>query len=137
MKKNVLYIVFVFLLISCNQGIIQKPNPFIEEDKMEKILYELTVLNAAKNTNYFVFDSNYIDVNDIIYTQNGIDSTQLAQNIVYYASQPEKYKKILLRIEKRLAKEDSLATAQKRLADSLQMEEKKIKMENTLNLENQ
>lgn len=125
MKKWSFYIILFCVLVACNQGVMKKPNPFIEQEKMEEILYQLTILNAAKNTNHYAFEEHYIDVNAIIYKQNGIDSTQLAQNIIYYSSQPKKYHQMLLKIEKRIKIEDSLAMLEYRKSDSLKLEEQK------------
>lgn len=110
-----------FLLGSCQQGILEKPKSFLSEEKMEKILYEITLLNAAKSTNHSFFENNYVDVNSIIYKKNGIDSLQFAENMVYYSSNPEKYKKMLHRIERKIHQEDSLRILRKKESDSLQM----------------
>ncbi|GIZ15436.1 DUF4296 domain-containing protein [Capnocytophaga catalasegens] len=108
MKYNWLYII-VLALFSCGQNVIEKPQKFIPKEKMEQILYDLAILNAAKSVDAHIFDNHFVDVNEILYKTNGIDSLQLVENMIYYASHPNIYSKIIDNVQLRLKKEDSLA----------------------------
>ncbi len=71
------------LLCSCQQD-KAKPNPFIEESKMEDILYDVTLLYGAQNTNSFAIDTiKSIQMSDI-FKKYDIDSLAFVENSRYY-----------------------------------------------------
>ena len=59
---------------------------------MVNIMYDLALLEAIKYQNPAVLDSNQIHPKQFIYKKYGVDSLQLAQNNVYYASDYKNYK---------------------------------------------
>ena len=117
MKYSWLYII-VLVVLSCGQNIVEKPKKFIPKEKMEQILYDLAILNATKSVDIHIFDNHFVDVNEILYKKNEIDSLQLVENMIYYASQPNIYHQIVDNVQLRLKKEDSLAKKK----DTLQLE---------------
>lgn len=101
--------IFLFLLcVSCQYSNIPKPKNLLSPQKMEEILYDIAILNAARNVDYAIFDDNFVDSKSIIYKKNNIDSVDLKENLTYYAASPKEYQQILKNIEIRLKKEDSL-----------------------------
>ena len=97
----------IFLLVSCDTA-IKKPEKLLSPEQMEKILYDIAILNATKNIDNHNIDSYNVDSKNIIYKQNGIDSLQLVENITFYASKPKQYQTILKKVELRLKEEDSI-----------------------------
>ena len=66
---------------------------------MEEVFYDLAVLNAAKSIDASFYEKQGADISSLIYKKYGVDSLLLAQNISYYAAQPEKCKQILSHVE--------------------------------------
>ena len=101
--KNVLVIIG-FLLLSCDtNSSITKPDVFLSSEKMENILYDLTLLKAIK-TSYNDQEGKALFNDAYIFRKYNIDSTILAQNQLYYAQSPKESMVICKRIELRLKK---------------------------------
>ena len=90
---------------SCNNT-IEKPKNLIEKDKMTKILYDLSLLDAMKNQ-YIEGGISNQKANDYIYKKYKIDSIQLVQSNKYYASDIEEYKKMYEEVKSKLDKENN------------------------------
>lgn len=70
-------------LFSCQKE-ISKPNPFIEQSKMEDILYDVALLYGMQTTNSFVSDTvRKIQMKDVFEKYN-IDSLAFTENNRYY-----------------------------------------------------
>lgn len=101
MRKSIL--IFVgFLIISCANNAVQKPDNLIERDVMVDILYDITVIQSANNFSPATFSQNDIKVNEIIYKKYNIDSASFAQSNRYYASDPHKYQKMFKKVSERI-----------------------------------
>ncbi len=94
-------------LIACSQ-LISPPSKKLSEEQMESIFYDLVLLNASKSVDPKLYDEQGVSISNIIYKKYGVDSLQLAQNISFYTSNPQKCKEILSRVNIRLEKKDSL-----------------------------
>lgn len=129
--KKFLYGILFCGIVGCSNQVIEKPEKFISQDKMEEILYEISILNAAKNVDYQVFEKKIVAVDKIIYQDNNIDSLQLVQNIIYYASLPDVLHQMISRIDNRIKKEDSLLIIQQKKQDSLSIREIQLDSEMT------
>ncbi|MDC0643668.1 DUF4296 domain-containing protein [Flavobacteriaceae bacterium] len=102
MKK--VLVIIVFLLLSCDtNSSITKPDVFLSSEKMENILYDLTLLKAIK-TSYNDQEGKALFNDAYIFRKYNIDSTILAQNQLYYAQSPKESMVIYKRIEQRLKK---------------------------------
>lgn len=97
-----LFLTLFLCVISCNEKLIEKPAGLIGREKMVEILYELSILNAAQNSNAAILQEYNIEVMPYIYRKYGVDSTQLAQSDVYYASIPTEYETIYKEIVAKL-----------------------------------
>ena len=112
MKKYLFITLACFSLIAC-QNEIQKPNPFIEENKMEDILYDIALLYGIQTTSAFSNDSlPAFNMTDIFQKYN-IDSLSFADNNTYYM---QLKKNVYYTMQNRVL--DRLMAAQK-IADSL------------------
>lgn len=102
MKKAL--VIIGFLLLSCDtNSSITKPDVFLSSEKMENILYDLTLLKAIK-TSYNDQEGKTLFNDAYIFRKYNIDSTILAQNQLYYAQSPKESMVIYKRIEQRLKK---------------------------------
>ena len=102
MKKAL--VIIGFLILSCDtNSSITKPDVFLSSEKMENILYDLTLLKAIK-TSYNDQEGKALFNDAYIFRKYNIDSTILAQNQLYYAQSPKESMVIYKRIEQRLKK---------------------------------
>lgn len=72
---------------------------------MEKILYDLYVINAAKGVNRKLLEDKGIVPESYVLNKHQIDSTQFAQSNAYYAYDPDLYKIMVEKIKARLEKD--------------------------------
>ncbi len=126
-------IIFVSLLMFSCQDIDKpkKPKNLISKDKMEDVLYDVYVLNAAKGVNKNDLESNGIDPEKYIFKKHNIDSLQFAQSNNYYAYDTKTYEVFIENIKKRLeidkVKYDALAEKEKKKQDSIRDVKKKTR----------
>lgn len=112
-------------LISCEQHIIEKPDNLIPADKMEDILYDLSLLNSIKGVDVEALNKNNISPTEFLYKKYHIDSLQFAKSSIYYASNnPEEYSKMFDQIKERLDAENKV------LQDSIEKAQRDSKLKN-------
>lgn len=110
-----------FLLLSCGEKVVEKPENLIPKDKMVHILHDLAVLSAAESSFKSTLDSYGIETMAFLYQKYQIDSTQLVQSDVYYASLPLEYQSLYEAVAKRLnRKREMLKVASTKRNDSVQ-----------------
>src|SRR6187402_987680 len=105
MKKIVSLFALVALLISCDKELVKKPANLIDKKVMGDILYDMSILEAAK---YQGSDSLYaygINPKTYIYKKYKIDSLRFAKSTAYYAADYREYKKMYDNLNNRLKKE--------------------------------
>lgn len=106
MKKILFILALVVLVFSCeNKDRPPKPSNLISKDKMENILYDLYVINAAKGVNRKLLEDKGIVPETYILTKHQIDSAQFAESNAYYAFDPDLYKSIVEKVKNRLEKD--------------------------------
>lgn len=98
--------IFLGLMFSCNEKVVDKPENLIPEDKMVTILYDISVLNAGKIINESILNEYEIEPMGYIYTKYGIDSIQFIGSDTYYASMPTVYESIYTKVKEKLEKEE-------------------------------
>lgn len=105
--KQFLYILVIFVFaVSCdNKSKPPKPNNLISTDKMENILYDLYVINAAKGVNRKLLEDNGIIPETYILNKHKIDSAQFAESNAYYAFDTDLYKSMVEKVKSRLQKD--------------------------------
>lgn len=135
------YIVLIFigLLFSCNEKVVDKPENLIPEDEMATILYDISLLNAGKIINESILNEYEIEPMGYIYSKYGIDSIQFIGSDTYYASMPTVYESIYTKVKEKLEKEenffeeerqkkqDSLSEAKEKLNPNLKKKPVKTK----------
>jgi len=107
MKKILPFLSFLIILVGCKKDVVKTPDRIIERDKMVDILYDLSLLAAIKSQNATYFANYNINQNQYIFNKYKIDSTQFAQNNIYYAADYMEYKKMFGEVKSRLANKKS------------------------------
>ena len=105
MKKITSTIIALFVLVSCNNAPIAKPENLIEEKVMTDILYDLMLLDAIKSQNPYDTIKKNIKPKEFIFKKYKIDSIQFVKSNQYYISQIDEYKKMYDAIHERLENE--------------------------------
>lgn len=106
MKYQIYFTVLLLLLLflSCSENII-KPKDLISTDKMAEIIYEVSLINAAKGVSKKKLEDNGISPTRFIYEKYGIDSLQFVLSLDYYANDIDTYDNIYTTVERRIIKE--------------------------------
>lgn len=102
MKK--IGIVLALALGACSNS-PEKPEKFIEEDKMISILYDVAVIDAIKSYNLNTTHDYPVNSQLYILKKYQVDSLQFAQNNQYYAADMVRYKKMFEKVNQRLEAE--------------------------------
>lgn len=139
MKQVFLTFLLTLVLFSCQKQ--DKPNPFIETNKMEDILYDVAVLSGIQSTNSFAIDTiKAIGLEDI-FKKYQIDSLAFMENNRYYIAQKKSvYYNMQMRVMDRLKKEkekiDSLVLKDKPELSSLQVAKDTVVVEKKIEDQN-
>lgn len=91
---------------------------------MVNILSDLAVLNSAKNANSNVLRDHMIEPTTFIFEKYEVDSLQFVTSDNYYASLPKEYETMYAEIEAFLDKEKGRLTEEKRIKDSISLDNK-------------
>jgi hypothetical protein len=85
--RHLFFLLLLIVLISCDKDFkAPKPAILIEKSMMEDILYDISLLKAAKSKKFKVLNDNNVQTDFYIYKKYKIDSIILRQNIEYYAT---------------------------------------------------
>ncbi|WP_300023690.1 DUF4296 domain-containing protein [uncultured Maribacter sp.] len=123
--KHILFLVAaLFLLTSCAEELIEKPDNLIPEDKMVLIIKEMAIVNAAKATNLGKLRENGVEPTSFIFEKFEIDSAQYVDSDRYYASKPLRYENMYKKVESDLEEQRLKLEAEKKIRDSLSIAEK-------------
>jgi len=122
MKKYFLLLIGFSFLVSCDDK-VEKPDNLIEKEKMDDIIYDLTILQAMRGSFQARLDSSNVNPANYVYKKYNIDSAQFVNSNRYYASDVAAYNRMYNRVNERL-------TANKVKADTIvKREEKKLSLE--------
>jgi hypothetical protein len=110
--KKILPFLAILTFVGCKDEMVKKPDRLIEKSQMVNIMYDLSLLEAIKYQNPAVLDSNQIRPKQFIYKKYKVDSLQLAQNNVYYASDYKTYKIMFDEVVNRLERDKKKAELQ-------------------------
>lgn len=100
--RGVVAFIILLIIIGCSEKVVDRPVNLIPAERMELILYDLAIFNAAIKTNPNRLTDNDVEVMDFIYDKYGIDSAQFTQSDIYYASMPAEYEKLYKNVESRV-----------------------------------
>jgi len=119
MKKLILFfILFMVVASSCKNKVVEKPKNLIDRDKMVDIIYDLSLLEAAKTQTSGTFQ--YPKSTQFLKEKYKVDSLTFAQSTQYYASDMKDYKKIYDEVKKRLNDENTKLNGGKPVKENLE-----------------
>ena len=121
MKKIVPFLA-ILIFLGCKDDLVKQPKNLIERAQMVDIMYDLSLLEAIKYQNPSVLDSNQIRPKQFIYKKYKIDSLQLAENNLYYASDYKAYRIMFDEVVQRIE------SSKKKAKAKIKLEEKKNKI---------
>jgi hypothetical protein len=84
---------------------MSKPENLISEEKMVNIIYEVSILTAAKGVNKKELEDNGIFPEEFVYSKYSIDSLQFVSSLDYYASKVDTYDNIYTKVDERITLE--------------------------------
>ncbi len=102
-KYSLLFIAIALTIVSCKDEAVEKPKNLVERSKMVDIIYDLSILEAARTQTAGV--QNYPKSTEFIKNKYKIDSLTFAKSTQYYASDIKEYKKMYNEVKERLAAE--------------------------------
>lgn len=100
---SLLFIAIALTTVSCKDEAVEKPKNLVERSKMVDIIYDLSILEAARTQTAGV--QNYPKSTEFIKNKYKIDSLTFAKSTQYYASDVKEYKKMYNEVKERLAAE--------------------------------
>jgi len=122
MKTAFLLVIIVFLM-SCENLEMKKPSNLISENQMVEILYDVVLINSAKNVNKQLLEKNIKNPEAYIYKKHNIDSLQFVESNAYYTFKSDIYKSIYEKLELKLTTQktehEALVKEKKRIKDSI------------------
>ena len=106
MKKVLLMLILCLFVMACeDKNKPKQPDNLIAKDKMEQILYDLYILNAAKGVNRKQLEKNGVVPEAYVLNKYNIDSTQFANSNSYYAFYTDTYRQMVDNVKNRLEEE--------------------------------
>ena len=126
MRKQLKFILLILLVFSCKNNSIdkpKKPDNLISKDKMVEVIYDISIINAAKGSNRKLIESEGIAPEDYIYKKHNIDSLQFALSNEYYAYNLKTYEDIYNSVKIKLEKDKThfkaLIEVEQKVKDSI------------------
>lgn len=111
-------LVLLLLVTACKNNTIKKPvkpDNLIPKDKMVDVLYDMSLMSAAKGVSRRAIESKGVNPEEFIYTKHNIDSLQFALSNAYYAHDIDGYEKLYERVSQRLEADKSKFKKQQEL----------------------
>jgi hypothetical protein len=102
--KKAFHILFIVVLFACCQNVErpEKPDNLIAEDELKDILYDVSLVNAARDFSRGQLSNAGIKPDTFIYEKYNIDSLQFASSVAYYSVYFNRYLKIWEDVNTRL-----------------------------------
>lgn len=106
MKQVVFIFSFVLFFSACQEvNDAEKPDDFIEKEKMIDILFDLSKLEASKNYSQREFNNREVDIKELVYQKHQVDSAQVAENMAFYAEDFKLNDEVFDSVKERLIRE--------------------------------
>lgn len=100
-----LFSLLLAVVFSCGKSNIEKPEipeNLISESKMVEILYDMSLLSAAKGVNKKLLENKGVHPKEFVYNKYEIDSVQFAESNAYYSFDIRVYQSIYAKVKERL-----------------------------------
>jgi len=133
MIKQISYIFLMILIVSCGsegKKRVKKPDNLIPKEKMVDVIYDMSLISAAKGVNRKLMEQRGVHPEKYVYEKHGIDSVQFALSNEYYAFDLDAYEEIYKEVKLKLTKN------KKTYSDLVQVEEKQRDSLNKMNRKN-
>ena len=101
MRKKVILLACLICLGCAPQNSVEPPEQLSSPEKMEDVLYDLSLIKALKNTNFQTEESKSILTPDYLFKKHNIDSLQWEENLRYYSKNPKQFLLIYKKIQER------------------------------------
>ncbi|MBC7524092.1 MAG: DUF4296 domain-containing protein [Flavobacterium sp.] len=101
MKKIILILLAIITITACKKEVIKPPKNLLEKEVLVNIIYDLSLLEAAKTQSMGV-QYSYPKASEFIKSKYKIDSITFADNIQYYSQDAKEFKKIYITVKERL-----------------------------------
>ncbi|MBT8289038.1 MAG: DUF4296 domain-containing protein [Flavobacteriaceae bacterium] len=105
MKKILIYMVLALVVVGCKNNKIDrppKPDNLLSEEKMVEVIYDMTIMSAAKGLNRRIIENRGVNPESFVYDKHSIDSVQFALSNQYYAYDIDLYEDIYMRVKTKL-----------------------------------
>ncbi|WP_052752735.1 DUF4296 domain-containing protein [Kordia zhangzhouensis] len=119
MKKVISLFILCITIISCKEEAVPKPDNLLSKEKMAEILYDITLINAAKGVDNKKLEESYMHLDAYVYQKHQIDSLQFLVSNNYYAANPLIYDEIYGIVQAKLTKE------RKAIGKEIELEQKR------------
>jgi uncharacterized protein YcfL len=120
MKKYIICLfIGLFMVVSCREEAVPRPDNLLSEEKMAAILYDITLINAVKGVSRKQLNESYLRYDTYLFEKHGVDSTQFAESNNYYSANPTLYHEIYGIVR------DSLTKERKIVGEKLEAEQKR------------
>ncbi|QKX04424.1 DUF4296 domain-containing protein [Aquimarina sp. TRL1] len=129
MNKKLCLVIMTIVVFSC-QSIDkkEKPDPFIQEERMVEILTDIAYVKAAKISYKKKLEEKYFDPEAYILKKHGIDSLVFEKNRAWYITKLDRYKKVFDSVKKQLEKRKVAYEELEKKEDSLKRKEDSLRM---------
>ena len=101
MRKKVILLACLICLGCAPQNSVEPPEQLISPEKMEDVLYDLSLIKALKNTNFQTEESKSILTPDYLFKKHNIDSLQWEENLRYYSKNPKQFLLVYKKVQER------------------------------------
>ncbi|NNF81690.1 MAG: DUF4296 domain-containing protein [Flavobacteriaceae bacterium] len=111
MRKIITAVLISLLVLHCKNNRIdmpEKPDNLISEEKMVEVLFDMTVISAAKGLNRRVMEDKGIEPETFVYEKHQIDSVQFSESNRYYSYDVKTYELIYARVKEKLQAQKEL-----------------------------
>ncbi len=120
MKRTAYFMVFILLVVACNEKVIEKPENLIPREKMIDIYFDLSLINAGKAIDPDALENSGIEPMSYIFKKYAVDSAQFVSSDLYYAAIPVEYEAIYKTLETRLEEHRmGIVEERERVSDSV------------------
>lgn len=133
MIKQISYIFLIILIVSCageSKKKVKKPDNLISKEKMVDVIYDMSLISAAKGVNRKLMEQRGVHPEKYVYKKHGIDSVQFALSNEYYAFDLDAYEEIYKEVKLKLTKN------KKTYSELVQVEQKERDSLNKVNRRN-
>ena len=116
--KKALYIsiIFLYFFISCDNKVIEKPNPLVKEKQMIEMLFDLHMAEATFNRMRYdsaLRNNSSANFYYSILEKYEVPDSVFEKSFIYYASEPKKFEKMYREVMNRLSETEQSYSGRK------------------------